>query len=149
MQWKLKKFNELELDELYEILALRSEIFVVEQECPYQDCDGKDRKSQHLFLEDNGQIVACLRIIEKGVSFDEFSIGRIVVKKEYRGKNIAREMISKAIKFIEEEWHGDRIKIQAQSYLLNFYKSFGFKEISEEYLEDNIPHTDMEYIKKL
>lgn len=147
MNWKIKKFEELELKEMYKILALRNEIFIVEQECPYQDCDGKDEKSYHLFAEENGEIVAYSRIIEKGVSYDEISIGRVTVKKSYRGKGISREMISKAIEFIEKDLNETNIKIQAQAYLLNFYKSFGFKEVSQEYLEDNIPHIDMVYKK--
>lgn len=147
MNWKIKRFEELKLKEMYEILALRNEIFIVEQECPYQDCDGKDEKSYHLFAEENGEIVAYSRIIEKGVSYDEISIGRVTVKKSYRGKGISREMLSKAIEFIEKDLKETEIKIQAQAYLLNFYKSFGFKEVSEEYLEDNIPHIDMVYKK--
>lgn len=147
MNWKIKRFEELKLKEMYEILALRNEIFIVEQECPYQDCDGKDEKSYHLFAEEDGEIVAYLRIIEKGVSYDEISIGRVTVKKSYRGKGISREMLSKAIEFIEKDLKETEIKIQAQAYLLNFYKSFGFKEVSEEYLEDNIPHIDMVYKK--
>lgn len=79
MNWKIKRFEELKLKEMYEILALRNEIFIVEQECPYQDCDGKDEKSYHLFAEEDGEIVAYLRIIEKGVSYDEISIGRVTV----------------------------------------------------------------------
>lgn len=147
MNWKIKRFEELKLKEMYEILALRNEIFIVEQECPYQDCDDKDEKSYHLFAEENGEIVAYSRIIEKGVSYDEISIGRVTVKKSYRGKGISREMLSKAIEFIEKDLKETEIKIQAQAYLLNFYKSFGFKEVSEEYLEDNIPHIDMVYKK--
>ncbi|MGL4911519.1 MAG: GNAT family N-acetyltransferase [Romboutsia sp.] len=148
MDWKIKKFKELNIEEMYKILELRSEIFVVEQECPYQDCDGKDENSYHLFSEENGEIIAYLRIIEKGVSYDEISIGRVCISKCYRGKGISREMMLKAIEFIEQSLKEYEIKIQAQSYLLNFYKSLGFKEVSNEYLEDNIPHIDMLYKRK-
>lgn len=147
MNWKIKKFNELNVEEIYKILALRNEVFIVEQECPYLDCDDKDLNSYHLFSEENGEIVAYLRILEKGVSYDEISIGRVAVKKIYRGKGISRKMIMKAIEFIENNLSEDTIKIQAQAYLLNFYSSLGFKAVSQEYLEDNIPHIDMLYKK--
>ena len=147
MNWELKRFNELTVDEIYKILQLRNEVFVVEQNCPYQDIDGKDENSYHLFCKEDGKIIACLRILEKGLSFDEISIGRVCVSKSFRGKNIAREMMKYAIKFIEEELGGKAIKIQAQSYLIDFYGSLSFKPISEEYLEDDIPHNDMMYVK--
>lgn len=147
MNWKIKRFNELNIEEIYKILALRNEIFIVEQECPYLDCDDKDLNSYHLFLTENGQIVSYLRILEKGVSYDEISIGRVAVKKSYRGKGISRKMMQKAIEFIENNLSENTIKIQAQAYLLDFYSSLGFKAVSEEYLEDNIPHIDMIYKK--
>ena len=147
MNWKIKKFNELNAEEIYKILALRNEIFIVEQECPYLDCDGKDFNSYHLFAEENGEVVAYLRILKKGVSYDEVSIGRVAVKQSHRGKGISREMMLKAIDFIENNLFENTIKIQAQAYLLKFYSSLGFKAVSEEYLEDNIPHIDMLYSK--
>lgn len=147
MNWNLKKFKELNVEEIYKILTLRNEIFIVEQECAYLDCDDKDLNSYHLFSEENGEIIAYLRILEKGVSYDEISIGRVAVKKNYRGKGISREMLLKAIDFVENNLNEDTIKIQAQAYLLNFYNSLGFKAVSEEYLEDNIPHIDMLYKK--
>lgn len=147
MNWNIKKFNEFKAEEIYKILELRNEIFIVEQECAYLDCDSKDLNSYHLFSEENGEIIAYLRILEKGVSYDEISIGRVSVKKSYRGKGIAREMLLKAIKFIEDNLKEDTIKIQAQAYLIDFYSNLGFKAVSEEYLEDNIPHIDMIYKK--
>lgn len=147
MNWNIKKFNQLKGEEIYKILALRNKIFIVEQECPYLDCDGKDLNSYHLFSEENGEVIAYLRILQKGVSYDEISIGRVSVKKIYRGKGIAREMMLKAIGFIENNLKEDAIKIQAQAYLIDFYSSLGFKAVSEEYLEDNIPHIDMLYKK--
>lgn len=147
MNWELKKFNELKVEEIYKILEIRNEVFVVEQQCAYQDCDGKDENAYHLYLQDNGKIIAYLKILKKGVSFDEISIGRVLVNKNYRGKGISREMMLKAINFIELNLNEKEIKIQAQSYLINFYKSLGFKETSNEYLEDNIPHIDMLYKK--
>ncbi|WML32898.1 GNAT family N-acetyltransferase [Clostridium sp. OS1-26] len=147
MNWELKKFEELKVEEIYKILKIRNEVFIVEQQCAYQDCDSKDENSYHLYLENNGEIIAYLRILKKGVSYDEISIGRVLVHKKYRGKGISREMMLKAIKFIELNLNEKEIKIQAQSYLVNFYGSLGFKETSNEYLEDNIPHIDMLYKK--
>ena len=98
MNWKIKKFKELNIEELYKILALRNEVFIVEQECPYLDCDDKDFNSYHLFCEENGEIVSYLRIIENGNS--QISIGRVIVRKNYRKKGIAREMMLKAIEFV-------------------------------------------------
>lgn len=147
MKWQIKQFNELTGEEIYKILQLRNEIFIVEQKCPYNDCDGKDKDSYHLFLEDNDRIVAYLRIIEKRNLNDMVAIGRVVVNKNYRKRNLGREMLLKAILFIEEELCERQIRIQAQSYLYKFYKSLGFKTISKEYLEDGIPHIDMIYEK--
>ncbi|GKU24669.1 GNAT family N-acetyltransferase [Clostridium folliculivorans] len=147
MIWKIKTFNQLTGEEVYKLLKLRSEVFVVEQNCVYLDPDGKDQHSYHLYLEDEGEIVACTRILNKGVAYEQASIGRVIVRKDYRGKSISREMLAKAISFIEENIKETEIKIQAQAYLFDFYGSFGFKAISEEYLEDGIPHIDMLYKK--
>lgn len=148
MKWELKKFENLSALEVYNMLSLRNEVFIVEQECPYQDCDFKDLNSYHLFLKDDDKIIAYLRILERGISYDEVSIGRVIVKEAYRKGGISRDMMTKAIKFITEELNENTIKIQAQAYLINFYKSLGFKEVSEIYLEDNIPHIDMIYRHK-
>lgn len=147
LNWELKKFEELKVEEIYKILKIRTEVFVVEQQCAYQDCDGKDEKSYHLYLQNQGEIAGYLRILPKGVSFNELSIGRVLVNKSYRGKGIAREMMLKALDFIEKELKETEVKISAQVYLIDFYRSLGFKETSKEYLEDNIPHIDMIYKK--
>lgn len=148
MLWQLKKFEELTSEEVYEILKIRTEVFIVEQNCPYQDSDYKDQSSYHLFSRENNKIVAYLRILEKGVSYDEISIGRVLVVKEYRGKSLAKELMLNAIKFIENTLKENEIKISAQAYLIDFYRSVGFKEVSEIYLEDDIPHVDMFYSNK-
>lgn len=145
MNWVVKKFSELSSDELYEILKLRSEVFVVEQECIYEDCDGKDKKSYHLFAEQNGEILVYLRILEKGVSYNEISIGRVLANKKYRGRGFAKQMMLRAIEFIEHYLNQKTIRISAQVYLLNFYSSFGFVKVSDVYLEDEIPHIEMLY----
>lgn len=147
MDFKLKKFKELKGEEIYEILKIRNEVFIVEQQCAYLDCDGKDREAYHLFLEVNKGIVAYLRILQKGVSYDEISIGRVLVNKNHRRKGIAQEMMIKAIKFIEENLNEREVRIEAQEYLVDFYRGFGFEEVSDMYLEDGIPHIEMLYKK--
>ena len=145
MKWKIKKFSELNVEEVYEILKLRNEVFVVEQQCIYQDCDGKDERSYHLFGKDNGKIVAYLRILEKGISYNEISIGRVLTNQENRGKGLAKQMMVKAIEFIENNLNERIIRISAQEYLLNFYSSLRFVKVSDVYLEDDIPHVEMIY----
>ena len=143
MQFTLKTFEQLSNVELYNILKERTNVFVVEQNCPYPEVDGKDVHSYHLFKEEKGEIIAYLRILPPGVSYEELSIGRVLVKKAYRGQQLAQQLMATALQFIEEELHETTVKIQAQNYLRKFYGSFGFEPISETYLEDNIPHVDM------
>lgn len=145
MEWIIKKYKDLTIEELYNILKARNEVFVVEQNCPYQDCDGKDKQAYHLFFEDNGDVIAYSRILNKGISYDEVSIGRFLVLRKYRGKGLAKEMLVKAIEFIEESLNEKAIRISGQVYIKDFYKSFGFEEVSDIYLEDDIPHVEMLY----
>ena len=147
MNSNIKAFNELSTDELYQILRLRNEVFVVEQACVYQDCDNKDLKSMHLFYKDKGTIVAGVRIVPKGISYDEVSIGRVVTNHKYRRDGLGSEMMKKAIAFIEDEWNETVIRISAQEYLLTFYQNLGFEIVSDCYLEDDIPHVEMLYVK--
>jgi len=143
MDWKIKTFNELTNVELYTILQERTAVFVVEQNCPYLEVDGKDIDSYHLFAEKAGEISVYARLLPAGISYAEASIGRVLVKKDYRGQGHALDLLNKAITFIRDELKEPAIKIQAQSHLEKFYASFGFKSISSEYLEDGIPHIDM------
>jgi len=142
--WETKHFKNLSVDEYYEILHLRTAIFVVEQDCPYQEVDEKDRKSYHLFGRDKtGEVIATSRILPQGVSYDEISIGRVALKKSARGKGIADQMMKATFDFVENEFGAEPIRISAQEYLLNFYGKHGFKQVGEGYLEDNIPHVEM------
>ena len=134
-------------DELYEIIKLRIEVFVVEQDCPYQDLDDKDKNAYHLFVEDNGLVVAVLRILPEGVSFEDMAIGRLIVKKSYRGRGISRKMMNKAISFIINDLNKSKIRLSGQTYLLEFYESLGFKRVSDVYLEDGIDHYEFLYEK--
>ena len=147
MEFKVKKFNELTTEELYKVLRVRNEVFVVEQDCIYQDCDNKDYNSYHLYLEEGNEVVGYLRIVNKGISYDEISIGRVLVKGTHRNKGLSRRMMLEGIKFIEENLNSTEIRLSGQVYIKGFYESLGFKQVSEEYLEDNIPHVEMLYKK--
>lgn len=141
----IKTFNELTTQELYQIMKLRNEVFVVEQACVYQDCDGKDLDAWHLFHKEDGQIVSYLRILPKGLSYEEVSIGRVVTEPGFRGRGLSRAMMAEAIRFVIHELHEPVIRISAQAYLQQFYKSLGFEAVSDIYLEDDIPHLEMVY----
>lgn len=147
MQWEIKAFDQLSLQELYGILTLRTNVFVVEQACPYPEVDGKDPNCLHLLGTINGELVAYLRILPAGLRYDEVSIGRVVIKPSHRGKGLGRLMMEQAIHCITNEWKESQIKIGAQAYLEKFYQSLGFEPVSEVYLEDDIPHLDMLYSK--
>jgi len=146
IHWKIKSFNQLYTDELYELLKLRVDVFVVEQNCPYPEIDGKDRHPKTLHLsgkEKDGALIAYLRILPPGLSFTEVSIGRVVVAKESRGEGISDTLLKNALDQIHQVWPGKNIRIGAQVYLKKFYESHGFEAISKSYLEDGIPHIDM------
>ena len=147
MQWEIKAFDQLSLQELYTMLTLRTNVFVVEQACPYPEVDGKDPNCLHFLGTINGELVAYLRILPAGLSYDEVSIGRVVIKPSHRGKGLGRLMMEQAIHCITNEWKESQIKIGAQAYLEKFYQSLGFEPVSEVYLEDDIPHLDMLYSK--
>jgi len=144
--WHIKRFNELSTKELYNLLRLRTDIFIVEQNCPYPELDGKDAHEEaiHLWCYAPDRIMAaCLRILPPGVSYDGVSFGRVAVHKAFRGRGLAHRMVDKAIEIAGRTWPGVKIEIGAQEYLTAFYKSLGFRSISDPYLEDNIPHIDM------
>ena len=141
MIWEVKEWAELSANEVENIFLLRSEVFVVEQNCVYQDVDGKDQKAKHVLGKKNNEIIAYARIFKPGDYFKEASFGRAVVKKTERGKGIGDELVINSIKNISD----NEIKISAQSYLKNFYGKHGFVAKGEEYLEDGIPHTAMYY----
>lgn len=143
LQWKIKRFEALSVAELYKLLQLRSEVFVVEQNCVYQDIDGKDEKALHLIGEDNGEILAYARLFKPKDYFEEASIGRVVVKEISRSKKLGHILMREAIQLVEKHFQTTEITISAQLYLKHFYESHGFVPISETYLEDNIPHIRM------
>ena len=143
MNFEFKPFAELTNEELYDILKLRSEIFVVEQNCVYNDIDGLDKQAIHQFMRKNGELVAYSRLLQAGTRFPEYSIGRVVVKESERGTGLGIQMMEEAKNFILKEWKASHIKISAQRYLQKFYENLGFKVVSDMYLEDGIPHYGM------
>jgi len=143
LQWKIKRFEALSVEELYDLLQLRSEVFVVEQNCVYQDIDGKDRKALHLIGEYDSKVVAYARLFNAGDYFEAASIGRVVVGTQYRDKKWGQELMQQAIAAIEVNFKTTKITISAQLYLKKFYESHGFIATGEMYLEDDIPHIEM------
>lgn len=141
--WTYKSFDELTIQELYAILHLRNEVFVVEQNCVYQDVDHKDIKSSHLMAFDGEILAAYCRILPPGLSFEEASIGRVITAPSHRRKGIGITLIEKAIQGVLATYATNKIKIGAQLYLKKFYESFGFAQTSNVYLEDGIEHIDM------
>ncbi|MGJ8658879.1 MAG: GNAT family N-acetyltransferase [Cellulophaga fucicola] len=139
----VKSFSELTTKDLYAVLQLRSEIFVVEQNCVYQDIDGKDFNALHVLGFKNDQLVAYTRIFKPGDYFKDASIGRVVVKKSERQHKYGYNIMEASITAVKEQLQQTTIKISAQKYLLKFYNNLGFKEEGEEYLEDGIPHMVM------
>ncbi len=138
-----KTFDELTANELYDLLQLRSEIFVVEQDCVYQDLDGKDQKALHIIGTKDDKIVAYARVFKAGDYMAQASIGRVLVKSSERQHSYGRDIMETSIKTVEERFNETSIALSAQSYLKRFYNSLGFLEKGGEYLEDGIPHVMM------
>ena len=143
MIWAIKSFQELSVSELYSILQLRTEVFVVEQNCVFQDMDNKDAKCFHLMCWENEKLIAYTRLVPANVSFKEVSIGRVVSSPSVRGRGIGKLLMEKSIQETDRLFGKQNIRIGAQYYLLDFYKSFGFEPTGEIYLEDNIEHIEM------
>lgn len=143
MEIEIKTFEELSKNQLYDILQLRSEVFVVEQDCVYQDVDGKDERALHILGFEEGKLVAYARCFQPGDYFDEASIGRILVRENYRKLGYGHKITEAAIEAIKTKYKADKIKISAQTYLVIFYESHGFKTFGDRYLEDGIPHIAM------
>lgn len=143
LQFKISAFKQLSGEELYQILRLRSEVFVVEQNCVYQDIDGKDQKALHVIGEFDGKIVAYTRIFKAGDYFENASIGRVVVDAHYRDQKWGHDLMHESIAGIQRHFGESAIRISAQLYLKRFYESHGFVLVGETYLEDGIPHIEM------
>ena len=143
MNWTLKKFTGLTPFELYNILRLRNEVFIVEQNCPYQDCDNKDTYCYHLMCWEQDRLLAYTRLVPPGISYSEPSIGRVVTSPSVRRTGLGIELMKRSIEETKKLFGDLPIRIGAQLYLLKFYQSLGFKEEGEIYDEDGIPHIEM------
>lgn len=149
--WHCKAWSELDREELYALLRLRAEVFVVEQDCPYQDLDDKDRNGLHLWAErtgvpasEGGAVLALTRLLPAGVSYEaEVSIGRVVTSGTVRRSGIGKALMVRSLEALHAHWPGQPIRLSAQQYLERFYREFGFESVGEPYLEDGIPHIAM------
>lgn len=143
MTWTFyRSFDDFTPQHLYDVLKLRQDIFIIEQECIYDDIDGLDDRSQHLILIDEDKIVGYLRIVPPGIKYDEYSLGRILVDQRNRNRGLGKKVVEKGIEIVKSE--GARaIRIEAQAHLENFYKDLGFRSVSEIYSVDDIPHLQM------
>lgn len=141
MKIRRKRFEELTTGELYEILRCRSEVFIMEQDCVYQDLDGIDQHSTHLYVEEDGRILSYLRVIDAGVKYAAASIGRVITMKDARGRGLSTMLLREAIEIAREG--AKVVEIEAQAYLREFYKRFGFVEISDVYMYEGLPHISM------
>ena len=150
MKWECLTFNQLNTQQLYDLLKLRVDVFVVEQYCPYEELDEKDRLANvyHLLGYDDEHLVAYARLLPQGVSYENVSFGRVAIAQTARGKGLGQDLVATILEHCEMNWRGAAIDIGAQSYLIKFYGGVGFKAISEEYLEDDIPHIDMRLDKE-
>ena len=144
MQWILKKFHDLTVDEFHDILQLRINIFIVEQNCPYPELDDKDKIAFHLFgINKENKIIAYTRIFKPGDYYKEAAFGRVVVHQDYRNQKTGFQLVEQTIIEIHKLFGNTNIKIGAQTYLNNFYQSFGFYQVGDDYIEDGIPHIHM------
>ena len=143
MKTYIKTFDYLSNTEIYQILRLRSEVFVVEQECIYQDIDNKDKKAVHIFLKEKNEIIAYSRVFKEKEYFENPSIGRVVVANKRRMYGVGKKIMNISIDYIKQNIKAKSIEISAQKYLKKFYSNLGFIQQGDEYLEDNIPHLRM------
>jgi ElaA protein len=141
--WTIKRFDELTLEELYAILQLRNEVFIVEQNCVYNDPDGKDQPAWHLMAIEDDRLIAYARILPPGLSYNDPAIGRVVTSSSKRGSGLGRELMKRSIEACEKLFGKSSITLSAQVYLQSFYESLGFIVVGEEYLDDGIPHIKM------
>ena len=144
MEINTYNFSSLNTDQLYRLLQLRSEVFVVEQDCVYQDIDGKDQKALHILGTVEGNIVAYTRVFKPGDYLEKAAIGRVVVASDFRKRDFGKAIMQASIAAVENHFNTTAIGLSAQTYLLNFYNDLGFSALGETYLEDGIPHIYME-----
>ncbi|MFD0964678.1 GNAT family N-acetyltransferase [Pseudofulvibacter geojedonensis] len=143
LTWKRLSFTDFSIEELYDVLQLRSEVFVVEQDCAYQDIDGKDQKALHILGYKEKELVAYTRCFKPNDYFKEASFGRVIIKESARSYGFGHDLIKETLAAIKDGYDETTIRISAQTYLLKFYESHGFTQEGEGYLEDGIPHVNM------
>jgi ElaA protein len=143
MQWTNHKFEELSGHEVYEMLKLRVDVFIVEQNCAYHEVDGYDYDAIHLFCTDKEGLAAYARLLPAGVKYLEPSIGRVIIRENSRGTGLAHNLMERSVDYMKTHWKPTRIRLQAQHQLVRFYGKHGFKAISEPYADGGIPHVDM------
>ena len=148
LTWKAKPWSQLDRDELHALLRLRIDVFVLEQDCPYSELDGKDLRSIHVWASDTeeakgGAAACCTRVLAPGVSYKEPSIGRVATRSDLRGTGLGKDLMHRSLDVCEREWPGEAVRISAQCYLERFYRDLGFVPCGETYLEDGIPHVEM------
>ena len=145
-QHEVKHFNDLSLSEFHDLIALRIQIFVIEQDCPYQEVDGKDKIAFHLFFKnEKDEMIATTRILPQGISYEEVAIGRVVVHEDHRGTGLGNQLMADSMSFVEKQFGKVSVRLSAQKHLENYYGKHGFKSTGKEYLEDGIPHIEMLY----
>lgn len=148
LEWQSKAFDRLTVNELYDVMRLRMAVFVVEQQCCYQDADGLDPSCVHLLgRRPSGQLACYLRIVPPGRRYAEASIGRVVVDSRVRGSGIGRALMTRGIELTDDKYPSVGIRLSAQKYLERFYQSFGFASAGDDYVEDGIPHVEMYRVK--
>lgn len=141
---EVKHFNDLNLNDFHDMIALRIQVFVIEQNCPYQDLDGKDKTAFHVLIRNEKQeIIGTTRILPQDVSYPEIAIGRVVVDEKYRHLKLGHLLMKESLQFVDSHFGPQNIRLSAQTHLVHFYTSHGFESTGKEYLEDGIPHTEM------
>lgn len=145
LNWHVNSFESLSNEDLYNILQLRINVFMIEQNCLYPECDNKDLVAHHLYAKSENKIVAYARLLPPGISYKDASIGRVIVSETFRNYNIGSELMNRAIQETLHFYPNDTIRISAQAHLEKFYQNLGFNTESDEYLEDDIPHIEMAF----
>ncbi|MFT4602767.1 MAG: ElaA protein [Arenicella sp.] len=144
MEVTIKHYKELDINEFHDLISLRIAVFVIEQNCPYQELDGLDKDAYHLIVTERDEIIGTLRILKPGASYEnEYGIGRVVSHEDHRGKRMGHLMMERTMLFFHNSLKTDKIRLSGQSHLTSFYEKYGFASTGKEYLEDGIPHTDM------
>lgn len=146
MDFIFKTFSELSVHQLYQLIKLRVDVFVVEQDCPYPELDNKDLEAVHVFRIDGDEAMATARILPAGVSYKEWSIGRVATHEKWRGKGVGKQLMSSVMDYMADKHPNESIRISAQSHLEKFYADFGFTATGKAYLEDGIPHIEMLFV---